>query len=654
MKNKILYLLIICISGCLPMVGKVGYAEIIKPLEASAAVAEDKNTRCDSLPTPQWEEGYATITGKTLNYDPEKDDNHNAQIYPRSSFGRYLDQKHGTVAVDSLGNYKLVVKLYQTHQPCYIDIPGYYGLMYLSPGDSMSVTVDFAGCRAQEHPGNEGSVTFVGGSDFELNNMLATNEVHDVIRNSFGNRNGFNKKYSDNSAFVDAVMAHRAAQYAYVDSLLFTDRMKQVLRLNIDCDAAEALLTAPIYRIVKPDTAYYSFLRNLRVDNKMLRWASDYDRVISYCSNLHLPDNGPKIAQIDADILESLLERGKLNSAETALVEEMLRYNIDRLPEDVLNDRRERFSRRVEWLCDSLRINGAIKETADKLQAMLADENICDARKICNGYLNFISEIEKNYGISMQSYHTELNNDVFGRETSAFFETNNGAIDALFDKYDSDYLLIKQRHDMARNIKRFTDITNIDNNELRQNLVISIYSDILSEGDLIPDDVFDEEIKNFSPVAVSFLTEQNNILRQTLAKAVSNVCQMSPDDDGDKIILNLVEKHRGKMIFIDIWNTWCGACLGAMADHEQEKGDYIDKVAFVYLADETSPETLWNERIKSISGDHYRLPLNQHQSLMQRFNFQGYPSYIIIGTNGDILLTTNHIPSLTELDNWLN
>ena len=39
-----------------------------------------------------------------------------------------------------------------------------------------------------------------------------------------------------------------------------------------------------------------------------------------------------------------------------------------------------------------------------------------------------------------------------------------------------------------------------------------------------------------------------------------------------------------------------------------DDGDYIDKVAFVYLADETSPQTLRNEPIKSFTCDHYRLP----------------------------------------------
>lgn len=655
MKNKILYLLTICMCGCLSMFGQTDKAKVIKPLEAPCTVVKDKGSGFDLLPTPQWEEGYATITGKTINYDPAEDDNHNAQIYPRSSFGRYIDKKHGTVPVDSSGNYNLNVKLYQTHQPCFIDIPGYYGLMYLSPGENVNITVDYAGRWANGDQGNDGTVLFVGGADCDINNMLATNAGHDVIWDSFGKNGRFNKEYANNAAFVDAVMAHRASQHARVDTLPFTDRIKQLLRLNIDCDAAEAQLMATIYQIVKPDSAYYSFIPELGVNSHILRWASDYDGVVSYCSHLLLNDDqGPKIAQMDADILESLLTTGKLDTNETELVEGMLKYNIDRMPEDILKDRRGRFSRRVEWLCDSLQLDSADKAAAGKLLAILADDNINDARKIHNSYIKFISDVEHNYGISLPGYQRQIvTNDDYDRQSSAFFEANSNALNDLDKKYNGDFELIIKRNEIAGDIKRFTEITGISNDELIQNMIISTYSGILSNGTLLSDAVFDEEIKDFSPVAVSFLTEQNDVLRQVLAKTVSNVSQMSPDNDGDKIILNLVEKHKGKMIFIDIWNTWCGACLSAMAVHEQEKGDYTDKVAFVYLADETSPEALWNGRIKSFTGDHYRLPLDQHHSLMQRFNFLGYPSYIIIGSNGDVLSATNHIHSLSELDKWL-
>ena len=644
----------ICICGCMSMFGQTDNTEVTKPLKASMGVAKDENNECDSLPIPRWEEGYATITGKTINYDPTKDDNPNAQIYPRSSFGRYIDKKHGTAPVDSFGNYKLEVKLYQTHQPCFIDIPGYYGLMYLSPGDSVNITVDYASRCANGNQGNDGSVLFTSGVDCDINNMLANNEGHNVIWNSFSNNGGLSKKYFDNVEFVNAVRAHHVAQYARVDTLPFTDRMKQVLRININCDAAEAQLMATRYQLVKPDSAYYSFIHDLGVDSPMIRWASDYDTILDYCSHLYLDDDcGAMVTQVDADILESMLTMGKLDDAESKLIEGMLKYNIDRMPMEVLKISKERFCNRISWLCDSLQVNGSNMKSALKLKSLLTNDNFQDARKIYNSYMQFISDLENEYDISVPIYYAELNNDEFGRDTSTFFESNNDIIDSLFEKYYADYVLIKQRRDIDRNIKHFTDITGIGDDDFRQNLVIRMYSEILSEGVLVPDNVFDEEIKDFSPVAVSFLTDQNNVLKRVLAKAVSNVSQLSPDDECDMIILNLVDKHKGKMIFIDIWNTWCGACLAAMADHEQEKGDYTDKVAFVYLADETSPESLWNERIKAFTGDHYRLPLDQHHSLMQRFNFQSYPSYIFINSNGDIVSTTNHVHSLAELNKWL-
>lgn len=48
------------------------------------AQAQPQTTDPGTLPVPRWEEGYATITGKTLNYDPANEDNPNARIYPRS------------------------------------------------------------------------------------------------------------------------------------------------------------------------------------------------------------------------------------------------------------------------------------------------------------------------------------------------------------------------------------------------------------------------------------------------------------------------------------------------------------------------------------------------------------------------------------------
>ena len=240
-------------------------------------------------------------------------------------------------------------------------------------------------------------------------------------------------------------MAHRSAQYANVDTLPFSDKMKQLLRLNIDCDAINDQLIATMFRIVKPDSAYYSFIHDLGVDSPMLRWASDYDSTLDYCRHLYLTDDsGPKLSQMEADIIENLLTTGKLDADDEILVEGMLKYNIDRMPMDLLKESKERFSERISWLCDSLQMDRSNMDSAVKLKALLTGDNIHDAGKIFNSYLKFIVDVEKNYGAPMQGYYAELNNNEFIRQSSAFYTTNDEAWNTLNNKYTDVLELIVQ------------------------------------------------------------------------------------------------------------------------------------------------------------------------------------------------------------------
>ena len=108
---------------------------------------------------------------------------------------------------------------------------------------------------------------------------------------------------------------------------------------------------------------------------------------------------------MDADILESMLTMGKLDDAESKLIEGMLKYNIDRMPMEVLKISKERFCNRISWLCDSLQVNGSNMKSALKLKSLLTNDNFQDARKIYNSYMQFISDLENEYDISVPIYY---------------------------------------------------------------------------------------------------------------------------------------------------------------------------------------------------------------------------------------------------------
>jgi thiol-disulfide isomerase/thioredoxin len=106
----------------------------------------------------------------------------------------------------------------------------------------------------------------------------------------------------------------------------------------------------------------------------------------------------------------------------------------------------------------------------------------------------------------------------------------------------------------------------------------------------------------------------------------------------DKTIENIVSKHKGKVILIDLWATWCSPCLEAMQRFTSTKTEFHNKdVVFVYLTNRSSPRKLWKEKIKGIGNEHYYLDDAQWNYIMDHFEFKGIPSYLLYDKKGVLI-----------------
>lgn len=104
----------------------------------------------------------------------------------------------------------------------------------------------------------------------------------------------------------------------------------------------------------------------------------------------------------------------------------------------------------------------------------------------------------------------------------------------------------------------------------------------------------------------------------------------------DSVLTWIKARHKGKVIFIDLWATWCGPCVSANKAADPVKKEFEGKdVVFVYITDKSSPLPKWHTMIADMKGEHYMVnPEQWHHIRQVEHNFNGVPSYVVVGRDG--------------------
>lgn len=128
-------------------------------------------------------------------------------------------------------------------------------------------------------------------------------------------------------------------------------------------------------------------------------------------------------------------------------------------------------------------------------------------------------------------------------------------------------------------------------------------------------------------------------------KVVKGVIHPSSDveglTDGKAILDKLVEPYKGKIVYLDIWGTWCSPCIAKLKESHKLKAELKDyDIVYLYLANK-SQEGSW----KNIIGEynltdpncvHYRLPDGQQKAIEKYVGLTQYPTYRLIDKNGGL------------------
>ena len=146
-------------------------------------------------------------------------------------------------------------------------------------------------------------------------------------------------------------------------------------------------------------------------------------------------------------------------------------------------------------------------------------------------------------------------------------------------------------------------------------------------------------------------TRITTILLASIAMQTTIACaQASDSPSGDKveIIQNAVftdlegnemslEDFEGKVVLIDIWETWCAPCIASMPTLHQLVEDYPDDFAVIAL----SPKIMDSpEQIEEFAASHdYEFTYVYGRQFAVDLEIQSIPHKIYVGPDGQYLTT---------------
>jgi thiol-disulfide isomerase/thioredoxin len=129
------------------------------------------------------------------------------------------------------------------------------------------------------------------------------------------------------------------------------------------------------------------------------------------------------------------------------------------------------------------------------------------------------------------------------------------------------------------------------------------------------------------------------------------------DTKGEKTSMgDVLEKLKGNIIYMDIWASWCKACIVESEYTKEIQKDYKDKkIAFLFLSSDTDyKQWLKGLSVINLEGSHYRIDPENKKTIQSFFKIRGIPYYVLLTNQGNIFdakAPWPHLPKMrSELD----
>ena len=144
-----------------------------------------------------------------------------------------------------------------------------------------------------------------------------------------------------------------------------------------------------------------------------------------------------------------------------------------------------------------------------------------------------------------------------------------------------------------------------------------------------------------TPVYRQLLDRELKKLEALIASGMPDYVHINEtaENEGEELLQQIINKHKGKVLYLDFWATWCNPCISSFDRVKPLKKQLENEdIVFVYLCGANSNELTYKNilKAKDVKGEHYFLNENQWRSVWEKFNVTGIPHFALINKKGQV------------------
>ena len=274
------------------------------------------------------------------------------------------------------------------------------------------------------------------------------------------------------------------------------------------------------------------------------------------------------------------------------------------------------------FLCDYLDYYGENQQKLNAYQQAMIDYAIQNKRIVPN------EEQKKNLLLILQSKeYQSILSDIYNelRQSESF-------VRLMLDYYNAGALIVPMPTELKEIVTAQAFYKYLSSNRTA-----------LSEGNV----AYFKKLVKSPTLRKCVLDYQNKLVelehsKLNFSQSLKDNTSFKDDKTGEELFTRLIAPYKGKIIYLDIWGTWCSPCKHEMqftgAIKEAMKGKDI---VFLYLANGSS-DTSWKNVIKEnhLTGEqveHYNLPSEQQDMIEKFLGVRSFPTYLVIDKEGKII-----------------